>query len=79
MARGKVSEGLAHLERALKLSTEEDRPNAQFALAQALWKTKRELPRARALATEARERWEKLGASRRAQEVAQWLTAHFRS
>jgi serine/threonine-protein kinase len=78
VARGKSSEGLALLERAVKLSTEDYRPRAQFALAQALVKAKRELPRARALATEARERWERLGASRYAQEVAQWLSANFR-
>jgi tetratricopeptide (TPR) repeat protein/predicted Ser/Thr protein kinase len=78
MARGKTREGLAQLERALKLSLEVDRPNAQFSLAQALWKTKRELPRAQALATEAKQRWERLGASKQAQEVAQWLTENFR-
>ncbi len=76
LARDEAAEALPLLERALTLASVEDRANVQLALAEALWATRRELPRARGLATEALEHWRDLGHRPNLARVSRWLASH---
>ncbi len=80
LAQGQPAEALPFLERAQKLTPEGNiRAEVRFALARALWGAKRsERPRAVALATEARDYWQRLGHAPRQEMTSQWLTAHSR-
>ncbi len=76
LALDRPAEALPLLERALKLASVEDRAEVQLALAQALWDTRRDLPRARELATQAQEHWRDVGHPSNLSRVTQWLAAH---
>jgi serine/threonine-protein kinase len=76
LARGRPAEALSLLERALTLASVEDRAEVQLALARALWDTRRDLPRARSLATQAQEHWRDVGHPANLSRVTQWLAAH---
>jgi tetratricopeptide (TPR) repeat protein/predicted Ser/Thr protein kinase len=77
LSQRRPAEALPILERALKLSPPGNvRAEAQFALARALWEARSaERPRARALATQARDYWQRLGQPAREMPISQWLSA----
>jgi hypothetical protein len=58
------------------MASVEDRANVQLALAEALWATQQELPRARDLATEAEAHWRGLGHQPNLARASRWLAAH---
>jgi serine/threonine-protein kinase len=67
------AEALPLIERALKLAPENLRAESQFTHAQALWDANRDRKRALALATQAREEWQRLGRKSDAEQISQWL------
>jgi len=73
---GKPAEAVPLLERALTLASVEDRADVQFALARALAETKRDVPRARSLAAQAREFWQGIGHQPNLARVTEWLASH---
>jgi serine/threonine-protein kinase len=76
LARGRPAEALLPLERAVALAQGSDLAEVRFALARALWELKRELPRARLLATQAQEHWRSLGHTPHLTRLTQWLAEH---
>ncbi len=74
-ARGRSAEALPLLERALSLASPRLRARAQLSLAQALWESGQDRPRALALASEAQAHWRSVGHPRLA-EASRWLAAH---
>jgi serine/threonine-protein kinase len=78
LERGKPAEALPLLERALKLSPKgASLAEMQFSLARALWEAKRsERSRAVALATEARDAFQRLGHAPKAAKASKWLAEH---
>ncbi|WP_169787054.1 serine/threonine-protein kinase [Hyalangium minutum] len=75
LARGRPTAAVPLLERALKLAPEQAGTEVRFALAQALWESKQDRPRALELATRAREEWRRRGHAPRLAEVSQWLAS----
>jgi serine/threonine-protein kinase len=73
LARGRPAEALIPLERAVALAQGPDLAEVRFALARALWETKRDFPRARLLATQAQEYWRTLGHTPNLTRLTQWL------
>jgi serine/threonine-protein kinase len=75
LARGRPAAAVPLLERALRLAPEQAGTEVRFVLAQALWESKQDRPRALELATHAREEWRRRGHTSRTAEVSQWLAA----
>ncbi|MDY7228239.1 serine/threonine-protein kinase [Hyalangium rubrum] len=75
LARGRPADAVPLLERALKLAPEQAGTEVRFALAQALWESSQDRPRALELATHAREEWRRRGHASKVAEVSQWLAA----
>ncbi|HSP80863.1 MAG TPA: tetratricopeptide repeat-containing protein kinase family protein, partial [Myxococcaceae bacterium] len=75
LARGSPARAVPPLERAHGLAEEALQAPVALALAQALWDAGQERARAVALATEARQLWERLGHPKAA-EASRWLAAH---
>ncbi|WP_343213358.1 hypothetical protein [Archangium violaceum] len=75
LARGRPAAAVPLLERASRLAPEQAGTEVRFVLAQALWESKRERPRALELATRVHEEWCRRGHTSRAAEVSQWLEA----
>ncbi|WNG18998.1 tetratricopeptide repeat protein [Cystobacter fuscus] len=75
LARGKPAAAVPLLERALRLAPEEAATETRFVLAQALWESKQERPRALELATRAQKDWQHRGNAPRLAEVSQWLAS----
>ncbi|WP_224361515.1 serine/threonine-protein kinase [Hyalangium versicolor] len=73
--QGQASEALPLLEQALKAAQGSTQAEVQFELAQTLWNTRAGHARARELASQAQEYWQRVGHPQRT-EVAQWLAAH---
>ncbi|WP_224366359.1 serine/threonine-protein kinase [Hyalangium versicolor] len=69
-------EALAPLERALRLAPEMTLAEVQFSLAQALWETNQDRPRARELAQQSLETLRRHALKSLLPEVTQWLEAH---
>ncbi|MDY7229507.1 serine/threonine-protein kinase [Hyalangium rubrum] len=76
LARGKPAEALPLLERALKHVYRKDADDVRFALARALWDTGQDRTRARALATEVQEHWQRQAIAPKLAEASRWLAAH---
>ena len=85
LAEGDPGSALAPLERALKIREAHEvdwsrRAETRFALARALWESKRDRGRARLLAEQAKEAYSKLSGSSRMEtklaEVEDWLRGH---
>ncbi|HEY0132606.1 MAG TPA: tetratricopeptide repeat protein, partial [Nannocystis sp.] len=76
LARGEPALALPLLERALTLHSVEDHANVQLALAEALWPSEQDRPRARALATAAQEHWRGLGHQPNLARATAWLATH---
>jgi len=72
-AQHRPAEALPYLERALKLASELTRAEVQFSLAQALWESRRDRPRALELATQARDSWERQGQKSASEPATEWL------
>jgi eukaryotic-like serine/threonine-protein kinase len=75
LARGRPAAAVPLLERALRLAPEEAATETRFVLAQALWESKQERPRALELATRAQKDWQRRGNAPRLAEVSQWLAS----
>ncbi|WP_051256208.1 serine/threonine-protein kinase [Cystobacter fuscus] len=75
LARGKPAAAVPLLERALRLAPEEAATETRFVLAQALWESKQERPRALELATRSQKDWQRRGNAPRLTEVSQWLAS----
>ena len=73
LARGRSAAAVPLLERALRLAPEQAGTEVRFVLAQALWESKQDRPRALGLATGAREEWRRRGHTSRVAEVTRWL------
>ncbi len=73
--QGQPAEALPLLERALGTAQGSTRAEVQFELAQALWSARAGDPRARQLASQAHEHWQRLGHPEKAR-TEQWLAAH---
>jgi serine/threonine protein kinase/tetratricopeptide (TPR) repeat protein len=80
LSEGKLEQARSLAERALKLQNHRalERARCQLVLARVLWTWPAERSRARELARLARETYARLGAegSRRARDLATWMTAH---
>jgi serine/threonine-protein kinase len=78
LAQGKTAEALVPLEQALKLSPEGFiRADVQFTLARALWEAKStERSRAVALATQARDFFQRRNMATELAETSKWLATH---
>jgi serine/threonine-protein kinase len=76
LKRGKPAEALPLLERAIAHVYPKDENDVAFALARALWDANKDRPRARSLATQARDSWQQWNNSRKVAEVSQWLQKH---
>lgn len=73
---GMYNDAVPNLERALKLwRSDTDAAMTRFGLARALWETRRDRARARTLAAQARDSFEKMHDGT-ADEVAEWLEEH---
>jgi serine/threonine-protein kinase len=75
LARGRPAAAVPLLERALRLAPEEAATETRFVLAQALWESKQDRPRALELASRAREEWRRRGHAPQLAEVSQWLAS----
>ncbi len=81
LGEGKPRDALAPLERAFLLRERHEPKTSRFAetsfaLARALWESKNDRDRARALAERARENYVKLAERKRLEEVNGWLRGH---
>ncbi|HEX5746790.1 MAG TPA: serine/threonine-protein kinase [Archangium sp.] len=76
LARGQPTQAVARLEQALALASADRRPVVLLQLARALWAAGPRRARARALATEALQHWQRLGHRTRQAEVQDWLDSH---
>ncbi len=70
------ADALPFLERALKLAPEGLRAETRILLAPALWETRKNRPRAREPATQAREDWSQQGRKADAEPSSRWLAEH---
>ncbi len=73
LAQGRPAEALPLVERALQMVPENQRARTQFTLAEALWESGRDRPRALEQAFQAREYWKRLGRTADVEEISQWL------
>jgi len=76
LARGKPGEALAPLERAVALAQGSDLAEVRFALARALWETKRDTAQALALAAQAEQHWRSLGHAPHLARLSRWRAEH---
>jgi tetratricopeptide (TPR) repeat protein len=76
LARGRPAEALPLLERARAHVYAKDESDVAFALARALWDARKDRPRARSLATQARDQWQQRNNPRKLAEVSRWLRTH---
>jgi serine/threonine-protein kinase len=76
LARGKPGEALAPLERAVALAQGSDLAEVRFALARALWETKRDAAQALALAAQAEQHWRSLGHAPNLARLSRWRAEH---
>jgi serine/threonine-protein kinase len=77
LARGQPTQALPSLEKALSMDNPYERAELQFTLARALQASGGELKRARQLATEALEHYQRIGNQPKGTEVSRWLATHF--
>ncbi|MBN1208927.1 MAG: tetratricopeptide repeat protein [Myxococcaceae bacterium] len=73
LAQGRPAEALPLLERALRMIPENQRAQGQFALAEALWESGRDRPRALEQASQAREYWKRLGRKADVEQISRWM------
>jgi tetratricopeptide (TPR) repeat protein len=76
LARGKPELAVPLLERALAMDDKEENDDIRLTLAEALWRLGKDRPRARALAEEARARYERIGHEPGLERAARWLREH---
>ena len=76
LARSQPALAVPLLERSIEQLPVHARPDAQWALARALWDGGGERPRAATLATAARESYRRVGYERKMTLVSQWLLSH---
>ncbi|PTL78872.1 serine/threonine protein kinase [Vitiosangium sp. GDMCC 1.1324] len=75
LARGRPAAAVPLLERALRFAPDEAATETRFVLAQALWESKQDRPRALELATRAQKDLQRRGNAPRLAEVSQWLAS----
>lgn len=75
LARGRPTQALALLERAMDIASPFWRAEVRFPLARALWESGKDRMRSRELATEALLHYQRLGHPKR-HELERWLAAH---
>lgn len=76
LTRHQPDKAATPLERALALARVKDRADVQLSLARALWESKRDRPRAVALAREAQEFYRRVGHTPKLAESSRWLAEH---
>jgi serine/threonine-protein kinase len=76
IARGAPDRAVPRLERALAIVSPEVKSEVQLVLAEALWQVGKDRARARAIAEEARARYERVGHVPERDRAARWLAKH---
>jgi serine/threonine-protein kinase len=76
LARRRPEQAVPLLERALALADAEDKPLVLATLAEALWESGQDRPRARALAEQARAAYQRAGHKPRVDRTTRWLAGH---